>query len=159
MLAKYAGKNETPLSLVEKLKFSKGLIIWKSLTDIYSDIVFHKRIGANKRDEIQRWLSPSRIAIVKVNLSSKRGKFLEHWLVFWENIGVDDFIVSDCAKNKIGNFNHLYRVDRRIYAAALYEIKAKPKPKTKEVSSEQTKLKERISFLEGKISKAINILK
>lgn len=159
MLAKFAGKNETPLSITPRLKFSNGLILWKSLTDIYPDIVFVKRIGGNKRDEIQSWLSPQKIAICKINLSKRRGKFLEHWAVFWENIGVDDFIISDSAKNKIGNFNHLYKVDRRIYAAALFEIRTKPKPKPPQMSNENAKLKQRISILEEKISRIKAVLK
>lgn len=72
-LACYYGKSETPKTILSKLKFVNGLVIWKSFTEIYPDIEFVKRIykigPVYDFAELEEYLKNQNPVIAEVRLS------------------------------------------------------------------------------------------
>lgn len=135
-IAVAAGKSETPATILPKLKFSKGLFVWQSLTDLYPDIVFKSRIENPNTKIIENWLEFGNPAIIKINVSSVDKVFMEHWKTIWSKEEIPD----------------------KIYAAALYDITPSRAPDITDLQIENETLQQTISDLKNKILRAREIL-
>jgi hypothetical protein len=159
MLCKFCGYPETPLSLAPKLKFSNGAVYWDSISKIYPDIKFVKRIENPKTLELQQWLNSKNTAIAKINISGIPGKFVEHWVILWENLPSNDFLIGDPVKNTTGNLNNLYGQKNKIFAATFYAIPKQSQSQPPQNLDQTKELQNKINELQNKINQAIQILK
>ena len=158
MLAKYCNHLETPASILPKLKFTNGLFHWHSITNVYPGIKLREATSSMVATKIQAHLQSGRIAIGKVNISTIRGQFVEHWIVFWAMRGNNNYEVSDPAKNITGSFNHLYLRDKKIYKAIIYDIPKREKEAKQKARKENPNCAKQLLLFKDKINRIRRIV-
>lgn len=117
MLACYYGKTETPISLVGKLKYLRGLVYWQSLTEVYSDIKFEKRLRGLDSfvplKEVDEILNQGYPVITEVRLNG-----YIHFVLLYNKLGENDYYMHDPARNFAGSFRQYYQ---KIYGLAFFK--------------------------------------
>ena len=140
MLCRLCGKFETPETILNKLKYINGLVIWKSLTDVYPDIKFIKRIYRINLPvpdpQIDFYLKQNCQVIAEV-----RHKGIRHFVLVYSKAG-NDYLMLDSLLNINGSFIEHYKI---IYGIALFKCEAEKKVASPTIRPTQ------------KISKKLNI--
>lgn len=112
----YYGKEENPATITPKLDFVNGLVIWKSLTDIYPEIKFIKRtyqIGAIfDFSELEEYIKKENPVIAEVRLNGR-----QHFVLIYSKEDNKHYML-DPALNFNGVFEKYYS---KIYGLVFFE--------------------------------------
>ena len=112
----YYGREENPATITPKLDFVNGLVIWKSLTNIYPEIKFIKRIyqiGAIfDFSELKEYIKRKNPVIAEVRLSGR-----QHFILIYSREN-NNYLMLDPALNFNGIFEKYYS---KIYGLVFFE--------------------------------------
>ncbi len=115
-LACYYGKNENPATITSKLKYINGLVIWKSITDIYPDIKFIKLTSCigkiHDSLELGEYIKNGNPVIVKV-----KSNIGQHFVLIYSKKN-NNYLMLDPGLNFNGNFERYYS---KIYGIVFFK--------------------------------------
>lgn len=100
MICQYYGKVETPATLVDKVKFSGNLWIWKELERVYPDITYQGLINTpdpltkQQMDFIRGKIDEGYPVLLQIDSIPTTSKLDEHWVLAIDYNG-DDFIIAN----------------------------------------------------------------
>lgn len=127
MICQYYGKDETPASLVDKVRFSGNLWVWRELERIYPDIKWQGLVNTpdpltkQQMDFIRERINEGYPVILQIDVIPSTSRLDEHWVLAVDYNGDDFMIVNPWGGTTHPITSYGEQPQRIIYAYTWYK--------------------------------------